>query len=1082
MPFERYLRADDQAINNGDLKYYQDHRLAYDDADCHYTHGQHSYPPEATHHDHHHSHAVQFQIPQFMLNGPPILAPGGGAEVLPAGLLDNAPDSFASSWFANNGFSPFHSSLISRQIASGATSPDSANTPSYHTFHSSGSQRPLPSFPSRFTASVDSRHPRPLEITTDYVPDLASLPSAGSSNPTSYASSNVIAADPPPSLPVTAPSPLGLPVYSASGFDVLSVLSRVVNRPNPSIQLGPVDLSCSFVIVDVRRYDCPIVYASPTFCHLTGYNEQEVLGRNCRFLQSPTGNVAKGEPRRFASPEAVSYMRKLLSSSKECQTTLVNYRKGGQAFINLVTVIPLRGGVHNTPEEADEVAYHIGFQVDLTEQPTRILDKLRDGSYYAVNNSPLGVGNVPINGLPGTNHGLGPLAQAQNLTNVGLKGGRHGQMMSIAVSKELRKLIADPTFTDSVAISTGTNMSGPTGTSSGSADQGSNATTPLTMLVTPSSSSTSMNRMSASGNTMAGSIPVSLSPSLSLLLLEFLPDFLLVLSLKGAFLYVAPSVRLVLGYEPQELVGRGISDICHPADLVPLMRELKEGSVSSLSIPGTGDVGPSTGASSNLLPKSVDLLFRALPKTSMFSPHRDAQDASAELCDSHPSPLSFASASATATQSPSSSATSSSSDSSDGTAPPYVWLECRGRLHIEPGKGRKAIILSGRARWMPVVRWGSVDKAGGVGGVRCQGDGPHGGSHMTAGSRLCETSSGEPAAASIDPLEFWALLSSQGTFLVASASVRDVLGWGTSEVIGRSVCGMVRDSRGGMRKQLEAELAKLDTLEARNMADPPPLVVTTSLVHRELHTVPVRLAFYRTPRSEKRTPSSTSSIGATTTPLIHPLNNPLCPIVCQATVLSNTEYQSSKNTDTLFGARAGHARSQVWVQPGTEDDPEDTGPSLAHSSGASLFEELETVRGSSWQYELQQLKFANQRLHEELHALEAACAKSGSGAGSGSSSTMTGHIAAVPFRQPCSSSASTATIPIPRQPQLSQAQMHYTPMMHSNPSTSLSSLRPPNSLHEQDPPSSDWSSLAGANGHGPNPLKRSWHSEDGPTT
>ena len=38
------------------------------------------------------------------------------------------------------------------------------------------------------------------------------------------------------------------------------------------------------------------------------------------------------------------------------------------------------------------------------------------------------------------------------------------------------------------------------------------------------------------------------------------------------------------------------------------------------------------------------------------------------------------------------------------------------------------------------------------------------------------------------------------------------------------------------------------------------------------------------------------------------------------------------------------------------------------------------------------------------------------------------------------------------------------------------------SLHEQDPPTSDWSSLAGANGHGPNPWKRSWHSEDGPTT
>ena len=59
----------------------------------------------------------------------------------------------------------------------------------------------------------------------------------------------------------------------------------------------------------------------------------------------------------------------------------------------------------------------------------------------------------------------------------------------------------------------------------------------------------------------------------------------------------------------------------------------------------------------------------------------------------------------------------------------------------------------------------------------------------------------------------WALLSPQGTFLVAFVRVRDVLGWGASEVIGRSICAMVRDSRSGIREHVEAGLAKLDTLE-----------------------------------------------------------------------------------------------------------------------------------------------------------------------------------------------------------------------------------------------------------------------------
>ena len=178
-----------------------------------------------------------------------------------------------------------------------------------------------------------------------------------------------------------APSPLGLPVYSATGFDVLSILARVATRPNPRVVLGPVDLTCAFVIVDVRRHDQPIIYCSPSFCRLTGYSEAEVLGRNCRFLQSPDGHVQKGEQRRFTSPEAVAHLKKNLLADKECQTSIVNYRKDGNAFINLVTVIPIAGGVSGLPHEETDVVYHVGFQVDLTEQPNVILPKLRDGSY-----------------------------------------------------------------------------------------------------------------------------------------------------------------------------------------------------------------------------------------------------------------------------------------------------------------------------------------------------------------------------------------------------------------------------------------------------------------------------------------------------------------------------------------------------------------------------------------------------------------------------------------------------------------------------------------------------------------------------
>ena len=44
----------------------------------------------------------------------------------------------------------------------------------------------------------------------------------------------------------------------------------------------------------------------------------------------------------------------------------------------------------------------------------------------------------------------------------------------------------------------------------------------------------------------------------------------------------------------------------------------------------------------------------------------------------------------------------------------YMWVESRGRLHVEPGKGRKAIILNGGVRPMPMIRWGDVVQASGV--------------------------------------------------------------------------------------------------------------------------------------------------------------------------------------------------------------------------------------------------------------------------------------------------------------------------------------------------------------------------------
>lgn len=145
-------------------------------------------------------------------------------------------------------------------------------------------------------------------------------------------------------------------VYSKTGIDVLDVLDRLMARPNPMIELGPVDLNSSFIIVDAKLPDSPIVFVSKAFEKLTGYTSDEIIGHNCRFLQckliiillfcyfnlfipclfvcfffsAPYGIVEKGAKREFVSNNVIYELKKNIENHKECQIVHVNYKKGGK--------------------------------------------------------------------------------------------------------------------------------------------------------------------------------------------------------------------------------------------------------------------------------------------------------------------------------------------------------------------------------------------------------------------------------------------------------------------------------------------------------------------------------------------------------------------------------------------------------------------------------------------------------------------------------------------------------------------------------------------------------------------------------
>ncbi|KAG6165383.1 hypothetical protein E4U11_000468 [Claviceps purpurea] len=152
-------------------------------------------------------------------------------------------------------------------------------------------------------------------------------------------------------------------LYSASGYDLIAILLRLMARPNPQLQLGAVDCSVALLLCDLEKPNEPIVYTTDAFCDLSGYSKSEVLGRNCRFLQSnPTDSGVERDSNPVApkpsSDSPSKRMRQAIDSKQEIQTTITNYRKNGESFKNCVSIIPL------TLDDSGH-QYAVGFCVEV---------------------------------------------------------------------------------------------------------------------------------------------------------------------------------------------------------------------------------------------------------------------------------------------------------------------------------------------------------------------------------------------------------------------------------------------------------------------------------------------------------------------------------------------------------------------------------------------------------------------------------------------------------------------------------------------------------------------------------------------
>jgi len=101
-------------------------------------------------------------------------------------------------------------------------------------------------------------------------------------------------------------------------------------------------------IVDLRLPDAPLIYVNSAFERLSGHPAADVLGRNCRFLQTPD-----------TDPAAVDRIRRAIAAGEECREVLLNRRADGTTWWNECSLTPVT-------DAAGTVVQYIGIQVDVT--------------------------------------------------------------------------------------------------------------------------------------------------------------------------------------------------------------------------------------------------------------------------------------------------------------------------------------------------------------------------------------------------------------------------------------------------------------------------------------------------------------------------------------------------------------------------------------------------------------------------------------------------------------------------------------------------------------------------------------------
>lgn len=134
--------------------------------------------------------------------------------------------------------------------------------------------------------------------------------------------------------------------------------ARVSNQASGDITQLPHDMFFAavettrmpMIVTDPNRDDNPIIFANRAFLEMTGYGLEEIIGRNCRFLQGPETDAS-----------IVDTLRHSIAQRVDIATEILNYRKDGSSFWNALFISPIFN-------ERGDLVYYFASQLDVSRR------------------------------------------------------------------------------------------------------------------------------------------------------------------------------------------------------------------------------------------------------------------------------------------------------------------------------------------------------------------------------------------------------------------------------------------------------------------------------------------------------------------------------------------------------------------------------------------------------------------------------------------------------------------------------------------------------------------------------------------